>query len=139
MRYEAAVKVRASVEEVWAVLTDVERWPEWTRSIQRVECLEDGPFGLGSTVRIKQPRLPAAIWRVTEFDPQRWFSWTARGGGVTSVADHRLAPGNGEVAVTVGIRQSGPLAPVLKVFYSGLVRDYVQMEAQGLRRRCEAG
>jgi hypothetical protein len=43
------------------------------------------------------------------------------------------------VAVTLGIRESGPLAPVTGLLLPGLIRRYVQMEADGLKHRCEAG
>jgi hypothetical protein len=59
--------------------------------------------------------------------------------GVTSIGEHRIAPHEtGDVTVNLGLRQEGPLAPVLALFTSKLTRRYVETEAQGLKRRCEA-
>jgi len=140
VQYEVSVDVSASPERVWAVLVDVERWPDWTPSMTRVQRRDHGAFGIGSAVRVKQPRLPATVWRVTAFEPGRSFSWTAGGPGVQTEAGHRLAPGaDGSVTVTLTIRQSGPLAGPLWRLLSGLTRRYVSTEARSLKHRCEAG
>jgi len=59
-------------------MADVVRWPEWTASISRVKLLSPGPLRVGSRVRIHQPKLPGAIWRVMEFNPGAGFTWNQR-------------------------------------------------------------
>jgi len=74
------------------------------------------------------------IWTVTEFEPGRAFSWTAAAVGLTSVGEHRLTPRDDQsCAVTLAIRQSGPLALMVGLFTSGMTRRYVNLEAEGLR------
>ena len=69
------------------------------------------PLAVGSKVRIKQPKVPAVTWRVTEIEPGRSFTWTATSPGLTTVAEHRITPlGPAAVEVRLGIRRSGPLA-----------------------------
>ena len=137
MGYQTTVTIDAPADDVWAVLTDVERWPEWTASMQRIERSRDGELAVGSTVRIKQPRVPATSWEVTELDPGRSFTWVATTPGVTTIAEHRLEPTPSGVAVHLGIRRSGPLAGLVDRLSARLTRRYVGMEAQGLKRRCE--
>ena len=138
MEYTVSIDIHASPEIIWSELVDVERWPEWTRSMTRVDRLDSGPFGNGSRARVTQPKLMPLIWTVTDFEPGRSFTWTARAAGVTTSGEHRLSPGAGQsVTVTLGIRQSGWLAPIVALFASGLTRRYVTMEAQGLKQRCE--
>lgn len=139
MRYEIAVEINAAPEAVWAVLADVERWPEWTASMARVQLLDGSTLAVGSRVRITQSKLPSLVWQVTEFDPPRSFSWTTTSVGVTALGTHRLTPNSaGGVTGTFGVRHSGLLAPLAGLFTAGLTRRYVQMEVQGLKRRCEA-
>lgn len=139
MQYETSVDIDAALGEVWAVVTDVERWPEWTASMTRVQRLDSGAFGVGSTVRITQPRIPAMVWQVTGLTPERSFTWETKSGGVTAIADHRLtANASNGVTATLAIRQRGFLAPLVGLLTLTLTRRYVQMEAQGLKRRCEA-
>ena len=139
MEFTTSVDIDAPPERVWAVLADVRRWPEWTASMSRVELLEGGPLAVGSTVRVKQPRLRAEVWRVTEFEPGRSFVWVARGGGVTTEAAHRVEPASGGTRVTLGLRQRGPLAPLVRLVGGALVRRYMGLEAAGLKRESEAG
>lgn len=138
MDIERVIEVAAPRERVWAVMADVARWPEWTASVTSVERLDAAPFGVGSRARVRQPRLPTAIWTVAEFEPGRFFAWRAVTPGLTSVGGHRVeAAGEQAVRVTLSITWRGPLAPVIRLLWGRLSRRYVEMEAQGLKRRCE--
>ncbi len=138
MRYELSVDVNAKPDAVWAVLADVERWPEWTPSVRRVRRLEEGPLGGGSTARVKQPKLPAARWRVTGYVAGREFTWVSQSPGVTTVAEHLIAPGDGGGSrVTLVLTQTGRLARLAGLLGGRLIRRYVGLEADGLKRRSE--
>jgi uncharacterized membrane protein len=138
MEHEVVVTVDAPAEKVWSVLSDVESWPEWTESMAKVERLEDGPLAVGSTARVKQPRLAANVWRVTELKPNRSFTWTTKAVGITTVADHEIEElGPAMCQVTLRIRMTGGLVGVLSLLFGGLTRRYVQMEADGLKRQSE--
>jgi uncharacterized protein YndB with AHSA1/START domain len=139
MRYEIEVDIDAAPDAVWAVLADVERWPEWTPSMTLVRRLEDGPFGVGSRVRVRQPRLPQAVYTITEYEPGQTFSWAARSSGVTTVGGHHVVPHeDGHATVRLTLDQTGVLAPLVGLFAARLARRYVALEAEGLRRRCES-
>ena len=137
--FETSIEVTAPKEAVWAVLVDVEHWPEWTASMSEVKRLDDGPLTVGSRVRIRQPRLPPTVWEVTSLDAEHGFTWKAVAPGVTTIGDHRItSPDTGRVVVTLGLRRSGPLAPLVDRLFRDLTRRYVSMEAEGLKRRSEA-
>ena len=137
-RLQVQREIAAPAEAIWSVMTDVEAWPEWTQSITSAERLDDADFGLGSRVRIRQPKLPAVVWRVSEFEPARYFAWEASGGGIHSVAGNRIEPaGAGRSRVTLSVDQTGLLAPIFGLFYRKLSLSYMNMEADGLKQRSE--
>ncbi len=74
MQQEDSITIAASPARVWAVMSDVERWSEWTASIRRVQLLTIGSLAPASRARIEQPRLPAAVWEVTAIEPGRTFT-----------------------------------------------------------------
>ena len=138
MQVETSVEIDAPPERVWGVMSNVERWPEWTASVERAERLDDGPLQVGSRARLKQPKFPPVVWEVTDLEPGRSFSWTARNVGLTSVGHHRVIPrADGGVTVRLGLHQAGTLSPLLALFTAKLTRRYVETEAQGLKHRCE--
>lgn len=136
--YEDRVMVHAPAEAVWDLLIDVERWPSWTASVRAVSLLGPAPLGVGSRVRIRQPRLPAATWTVERLSPGRSFCWASKGTGVRTMADHRVEPLREGCNVTLELRQLGALAGLAHLLFGRLVQRYVRMEAQGLKRRAES-
>jgi uncharacterized membrane protein len=140
MHHEISIEIAASPELIWSTLSDVQRWPEWTASVSAVERLDTGDFGVGSRARVKQSGMPGLVWEVTEFTPGEVFSWASKAPGVTTTGGHRLAPvQDGRVPVTLSLDQEGFLAPVVSRLTGSRSRRYVQMEADGLKRRSESG
>lgn len=137
MRLEATIDISAPSTKVWAVLAGVENWPEWTKSMRKVERLEGGPFGLGSRVRISQPGFPPVVWTVTEFEPGSGFVWEAKSVGMRTVAGHRVEARDGGSLVTLSVEQTGLLAGIFGLMYGAKSRRYVEMEAEGLKRAAE--
>jgi uncharacterized membrane protein len=138
MNHEVTIDIQAPSTAVWETLIDVERWPEWTQSVKRVQRLEAEPFGVGSTARVEQPRLRPMVWKVTEFDPEHSFIWAATSAGITTVGAHGVSPSaDGGVRVSLAFHQTGALAALLTPFIGDMTRRYLQMEANGLKQRCE--
>ena len=127
--------IDAPAPEVWRVMADVVRWPEWTPTVDSVERLDEGPFGVGSRARVRQPRLPAATWRVSELVDGRSFTWEATGPGMRTVGRHEVVPDGTGSRVTLGIEQAGPVGAVAALVWRGLTRRYVEQEAESLEQR----
>jgi uncharacterized protein YndB with AHSA1/START domain len=135
--YERSIDIDASPQTVWRIIEDVERWPEWTQSISEVTRLDSGEFRVGTRARIKQPRLPAVVWKVTALERGRSFTWVTKGPGATTTANHVVTPRDGGSTVTLSIDQSGVVGSLVARIYKGLTRRYIEMECEGLKRRAE--
>jgi uncharacterized protein YndB with AHSA1/START domain len=133
--FSITVDIAAPPERVWSVMADVERWPDWTPTVTRIERLDQGPLAVGSRARIRQPKLPVAIWEVTELREGLGFSWVTRSPGVRVVARHGVEPVGQGTRATLSVGFSGLLGGLVARFTRGLNLRYLALEAQGLRER----
>ncbi len=131
------VEIQAPPERVWAVLWDIERWPEWTPSVTSIERLDRGPLAVGSRARIRQPRLLPAVWQITELDEGRSFTWITRSLGVRVTARHDIEVNERGSRVTLSLQFSGLLGPLAARLTRGLTERYLVLEASGLKARSE--
>ncbi len=138
MEQSTRIDVEAPVEQVWEVLREVERWPEWTPTVTSVRRLDDGPLAVGSRVRVEQPRIPPTDYVATELEPSCSFTWVATGPGVRTTARHLLEElDTGGTRVTLAVEQAGPGGVVMGRFYRRLTDRYLTAEIEGIRARSE--
>lgn len=138
MKFQIAIDIDATPTTVWRTLTDVESWPDWTASMTKVERLQDGDLGVGSTARVTQPKLKPAGYTVTDCEPGQSFIWETKAAGVKVRASHIVEDrGEGHARMILGVEQSGVLSGIVALFYGKLVRQYVAMEAEGLKKAAE--
>ena len=136
MRIDHALEIQASSQEVWSVLIDVERWPEWTPTMETVRRLDDGPFRLGSSASIKQPQLPEAVWRVTAFTPGRQFTWETHVRGMRMIGSHELVDSPAGCTSRLMLEVSGLLAWILWPLVRRNSRRAMETENSRLAERC---
>jgi hypothetical protein len=135
--FETTVMIQAPPSRIISVLCDIERWSQWTTTVTSAKRLDGGSFGEGSRALLRQPKLRPAVWQVTVFEPRRGFAWVTRGPGVQISGEHWVEPEGEGCRVTLSLRFSGLLAPLLAWLYRDLNNRYLAIEAQGLRARCE--
>lgn len=133
--FETTRHIDAPPQRVWGVLFDVTRWPQWTPTIDSVERLEDGPFQVGSRAKVRQPKLPQAVWEVTEVVAGRSFTWEATGPGMRTIARHEVVPDATGSVVTLSIQQTGPMGAVAALVWRRLTQRYIDLEAESLDKR----
>ena len=138
MIIENQKQIAAPKSIVWKVTVDVERWPQWTPTVESVTRLDVGQFGVGSAALIKQPGLPAAKWRVTEFSEGDGFTWETRVRGMHIVGTHSLMSSGAETTSILRIDIRGFVAVLLWPLIRGAARKSLERENAGLKVKCEA-
>ena len=132
-----SITIQASVQAVWHVTQDVERWPEWTPTVSSVRLISDPPLRLGSVALIKQPMQPESRWVVTDFEPGRRFAWETRRPGLRMVGSHDLTAEGGGTRNVLRVEASGWLAVLLSPVLRVAMRNALTDENLGLKARCE--
>ena len=137
MHVEISVEIAASPETVWAVMSDVERWHEWTASVRSIRLLGKPSLQIGSRALIRQPRFPAAIWKVTALDPGRGFAWKSGAPGMWVHANHSVTPLRGRTRAVLSLDYEGVIGKLLGRLTRGITNRYLELEAAGLKYRSE--
>lgn len=135
MLFETTKHIDSPAQRVWDVLIDVDRWPEWTPTIDRVERIDKGPFQVGSRTTIRQPKLPRATWKVTELQNGHSFTWVASGPGRKTIAQHSVVPDASGCTVTLSLEQTGVVGVLAARIWRRLTQRYIELEAESLERR----
>jgi hypothetical protein len=137
MTAEDAIYIEVEPDVVWAVTVDVERWPEWNPNVATVVRVDDGPIGLGSAARIKQPGQPTAEWTVSEFVPGKRFVWGTRRLGFRLNGSHELESDGAGTTNLLRVEATGAFAVILWPVLRLAVRWALVQENRGLKARCE--
>lgn len=138
MKVENTIHIEASPDIVWRVTRDVERWPDWTPTVTAVTRLDQGPFGLASVVRIKQPMQPEAQWVVTAFEQNRRFAWESRRPGLCFTATHELIGDEAGTTNILTVEAEGMLAMALRPLLGMALPRALADENRALKARCES-
>jgi uncharacterized protein YndB with AHSA1/START domain len=137
--FSIQVDIAAPPARVWEVMADAERWAEWTPSVTSVE-IHDKPMRLGSSATIRQPKVPPGRFKVTWFEPGKGFTWSTGIPGILFArAHHVIEPSPLGARVTLAVRFDGLFGGVMGKRMATLNREYIAMEAAGLKRFAEEG
>jgi hypothetical protein len=135
---ESSTEIAAPAAVVWEVFADVERWPEWTRSVEQLVALDGPSLEIGKRFEIKQPRLPRLAWEVTQLTPGVTWTWRQRSFGGTTLATHEVTGlAADRTLVRQRIDQRGPVGVTVGLLMRRLTRRYLTLEGDGLKARSE--
>ena len=139
MLVEVTRHINATPEQVWAVISDVEHWPDWTASVTSVKRLDGGELRVGSQARVKQPRIPTTVWTVSELEAGRSFHWQAGFfAGVITGGHYAEAAPEGGTNLRLVIEARGGLTGIMSGWVERTSRKNMNMEADGVKRESEA-
>jgi hypothetical protein len=136
-QFSIAIDIAAPTERVWAVMSDIARWHEWTPSVTSIKRLGNGPLAIGSRALIRQPKFPPAMWKVVALDPGRSFTWISVAPGLRVVADHSVAPAPSGSRARLSLDMQGLFGGMLGWMTKGITERYLALEANGLKARSE--
>lgn len=137
MKFSRSIDIEAAPEVVWAIWSDVERWSEWTASISKIEKLSPTPLAVGLRARVRQPKLPTAIWRVTEVQLNHGFTWVSTTPGAHVTGIHTIEPYSDRTRASMTLIFAGPIALLFGWLTRSLTQRYLELEANGLKLRSE--
>ena len=142
---EIETRIARPPGEVFAALTDVERYPEWliASGIVRVERLDTGPLAAGSRLRISQTvagRSTVLDGTVTVLAPGAGFGLRGRDkDGVSIEIDAVLAPDDMATRLRWSLRIGLPLR--FRMFESMVApqaRKAAALDLEAFKRRLES-
>ena len=138
VEFRTSVDIAAPPEVVWSVMSDVERWHEWTQSVRSVRLAGGRPIRVGSRAWVKQPRFPPAMWKITALEPGQSFTWESGAPGMRVYANHSLTPAVGGTRVALVLYYQGFVGRLLARMTQDITNRYLRYEAEGLKTRSEA-
>lgn len=136
-KFSITIDIQSPAERVWQVMSDTDRWHEWTPSVKSIKRIGDGPLVAGSRAVIHQPKFPPALWKVTEIEPGRSFTWVSRGPGIKVVAHHFVEPTTDGSRATLSLDLQGVFGGAFGRLTKGITERYLAYEARGLKARSE--
>jgi hypothetical protein len=129
--------IAAPPDRVWEVMSDTERWHEWTPSVTSIRRLGSGSFRVGSRAIVRQPKFPPALWTVSTIEPGRGFIWTSVAPGLRVIAHHFVESGADGSRATLSIEYHGIFGGILGALTKRITERYLALEARGLKARSE--
>jgi ligand-binding SRPBCC domain-containing protein len=135
--FKISTQILSPPERVWAVMRDVVRWREWTPTVKSIRILKGDPLVVGSRLLIRQPKLPPAVWKIVQLEEGTGFESVTGTPLVRVTARHSLRAETGGTVVTLSIRFSGLLAVPVARLTRRLNEEYLALEANGLKKKCE--
>jgi ribosome-associated toxin RatA of RatAB toxin-antitoxin module len=142
---QQSTEVGAGPEAVFAVASDLERYPEWQDFLQRVTVRERDANGLPALVEAEADAKVTALkllLRASRDEPRR-VAWRSEGGDVKALAGAfdiaEQGPGRSRVTFSLEVDPGFKLGLLLRGGVADRLRDRILGGMlDGLRRRAEA-
>src|SRR5262245_9698833 len=111
--FEHSVEAHVARARVWALWTDIERWPSWNPGVVRAELA--GPAAKGATGTVRAAGGPASKLRVVALEPERRFVTEASERLMRLRFEHELEDaGDGLLRVTHRVEMTGLATPLMR-------------------------
>ncbi len=133
MRYSQSFQIAAPIEAVWAVLSDVENYPDWGPTFERIDFPGEKTLAKGLRAKLWVKGAPAAKWIVTQYSEGSQFAWESNVRGVHSFANHVIEPSSGGTKLTLSIEYSGFMSKLFAPMLGKISDRNLGLEGNGLK------
>lgn len=130
------IMIAARREKVWALLTDIERWPEWQSDVSSARL--EGPLAPGTVFRWKAKGLGITS-TIEMVEGEKRVGWTGDSLGMKAVHIWTLEQQTSGTRVITEESLSGWLASLLKIFDKHFLEKSLLNSLQVLKARVEQG
>lgn len=128
-----SIVISSPASEVWKVLTDINRWPEWQREISKATV--NGPLESGTTFDWKTGGM-AIHSTLHTVQPFTHFGWTGKVMGIYAIHNFTLKPQEDKTLVLVEESMEGFLARLLKSSFNKLLEKGMINWLDALKNEC---
>lgn len=113
MSARTEILIDAPVEKVWAVLTGIERWPEWRADVSNARL--EGSLAVGTSLKWKTKGV-AITSTIQELESGRCIGWTGSSVGTKAIHTWTFETQANSTHVITEESLSGWFPSLLKVF-----------------------
>jgi uncharacterized protein YndB with AHSA1/START domain len=111
--FEYSVRAPTSRERVWAIWTDIPRWPNWNPGVGHAQL--DGPVAEGATGTVRGVGGPTSTLTVIKIEPERRFVTEASERLMRLRFEHELGDsGDGQLRITQRVQMTGLATPLMR-------------------------
>jgi Polyketide cyclase / dehydrase and lipid transport len=119
--FEFSADIDAPIAEVWAVWSDMAKYPQWDP--RELELRLDGPFAAGTTGFSKQKGNPGGPFRIESVTVGTgWQNSSALPGGELLIGHSLAAVGTSRTHIVKTYRVTGPLVLLFRVWFAPALR-----------------
>jgi len=129
-------EIKAPADIIWHVLTDIERWPEWQKSVTKAKPA--GPIGEGTRFTWKAGGLSFKS-EIHTCKPVSMFGWTGKTFGANAIHNWSFKESNGITTVTVEECLQGLFPRLFRKFFrrnldAGMITNLEELKVEAEKR-----
>lgn len=111
VRFTGKIDIVTPIEKVWAIMSDIEKWPEWNHDISSAKLLGKLEPGTSFVWKAGPSTITSLIKEVT---PNKTMSWTGKTMGIRATHIWRLEQNGNGTRVTTEESWDGLVAKITK-------------------------
>ena len=132
-----SLTIHSHVSKIFEAWSNLEDWTLWTPTVEKIIRLNNIHFDVGTKIKIYQPKLAPAVWKIVKVHPGQSFIWETKSPGLNLAALHLVEPAGSVSKVTVELKYSGFLSRLAYQSTKSMVEIYIDAELKSLKHFCE--